>query len=160
MAARRNAGGKIRKTRVALIDIGVVVVSGKRNRKGQAGARESDGGSNESPSTEKHQALQANDRPSATASAPPNSDQEQQERIDDGWWTSDLAMHIEGGKSFVTTGDNEEQVWWHASEPHGTQMARLICSIDPSCRLLIAKVAETRSSGISANVVAEVRTST
>lgn len=72
------------------------------------------------------------------------------------WSTNDLAHRVKGGKSFVNTGDDEEQVWWHASEPHGTQMARLICSIDPCCELYVIKVAETRSSGISANVVAEV----
>lgn len=73
------------------------------------------------------------------------------------WSTNDLARRVVDGKSFVNTGDEEEQLWWHASEPHGTQMARLICSMDPCCELYVVKVAETRSSGISANVVAEVR---
>ncbi|KAJ6439302.1 amino acid transporter (predicted) [Purpureocillium lavendulum] len=71
------------------------------------------------------------------------------------WWTNDLAHRVVDGKSFVNTGGDEEQVWWHASEPHGTQMARLICSIDPCCERIVIKVAETRSAGISANVVAE-----
>ena len=73
----------------------------------------------------------------------------------EGWWTNDLAKQVVDGKSFVNTGNDEEQVWWHSSEPHGTQMARLICSIDPRCAVYVAKVAETRSSGVSANVVAE-----
>ncbi|KAK4099055.1 hypothetical protein N658DRAFT_509100 [Parathielavia hyrcaniae] len=163
MAAARRAGDKnykIPRTRVALIDSGVVVVSAKRGKKGVTITKfhESDGGSIAgSPITERSQAsLQASNTPSKMTSGL-DAEQGQQKSLDDdnGWWTHDLAMHIEDGESFVTTGDNEEQVWWHASEPHGTQMARLICSIDPSCRLLIAKVAETRSSGISANVVAD-----
>ncbi|KAI1102144.1 hypothetical protein F4804DRAFT_313992 [Jackrogersella minutella] len=68
---------------------------------------------------------------------------------------NDLVERVADGKSYVNTGDDEEQVWWHASEPHGTQMARLICSIDPCCKLYVVKVAETRNSGIAANVVAQ-----
>jgi hypothetical protein len=157
MTNRRAAGGKIPRTRVALIDSGVVVVSGKRNKTGSSATRahEVNGGGTKSPTTDTHGPLRSSALLSTTL-----ADQEQEDRAENGWWTDDLAMHIEDGKSFVTTGDNEEQVWWHASEPHGTQMARLICSIDPSCRLLVAKVAETRSHGISANVVAEVRAPT
>ncbi|KAL1617112.1 hypothetical protein SLS56_011115, partial [Neofusicoccum ribis] len=69
--------------------------------------------------------------------------------------SDDLARRIKGGKSFVYTSDNEEQVWWYASEPHGTQIARLICSIDPCCDLYITKVAKTRNSGITADTVAQ-----
>lgn len=66
----------------------------------------------------------------------------------------DLAQRVVGGTSFVNR-DDEEPVWWHASEAHGTQMARLICSIDPCCDLYIVKVAETRGAGIPANTVAD-----
>lgn len=34
----------------------------------------------------------------------------EQDREGSEWWTHDLASHIEGGKSFVTTGDDEGQV--------------------------------------------------
>jgi hypothetical protein len=36
--------------------------------------------------------------------------------------------------------------WWLSSEQHGTQMAKIITSIDPCCKLWIAKVADHRTS--------------
>ncbi|KAK5991372.1 Subtilisin DY-like protein [Cladobotryum mycophilum] len=111
-----------RKTRIALIDSGVVIVGGK----------------------DKSQPL----RTSMDARLA-----EEEQRAESS--INDLAQRVRAGTSFVRTGDDHEQVWWHASEPHGTQMARLICSIDPTCELYVAKVAETRSAGIPANIVSD-----
>ncbi|KID96017.1 Peptidase S8/S53, subtilisin/kexin/sedolisin, partial [Metarhizium majus ARSEF 297] len=50
---------------------------------------------------------------------------------------------IKGGKSFVDD-DSQGSSWLFASDPHGTQMANLICALDPGCELYIAKVADDR----------------
>lgn len=70
-------------------------------------------------------------------------------------WGKYLKHRVVDGISLVSR-DTEDEVFWHASEPHGTQMAKLICSIYPLCALYVIKVAETRSSGITANNVADV----
>ncbi|KAL6795510.1 hypothetical protein J3E68DRAFT_404485 [Trichoderma sp. SZMC 28012] len=67
---------------------------------------------------------------------------------------SDLAHRIVDGISLVSR-DNEEHTWWHATEPHGTQMATLICSINPFCDLYVVKVAESNASGITGQNVAK-----
>ncbi|UKZ60117.1 uncharacterized protein TrAtP1_001403 [Trichoderma atroviride] len=62
-----------------------------------------------------------------------------------------LWSRIKNGRSFV---DDESSLspWLFASDPHGTQMANLICAIDPCCDLYVAKVAEGRSGIIPARV--------
>ncbi|KAF2678077.1 subtilisin-like protein [Lentithecium fluviatile CBS 122367] len=52
-----------------------------------------------------------------------------------------LWTRIEEGRSFVD-GDSRLSPWLFASNPHGTQMANLICAIDPYCQLFVARVAE------------------
>jgi len=66
--------------------------------------------------------------------------QEDQDRGEGG---RTLWSRIEKGQSFV---DDESKVspWLFASHPHGTQMANLICAIDPMCQLHVAKVADGR----------------
>lgn len=54
-----------------------------------------------------------------------------------------LWPRVRKGKSFVDE-NNRIRPWLIASDPHGTQMANLICSIDPHCELYVAKVTETR----------------
>ena len=65
-----------------------------------------------------------------------------------------LWSRIKGGRSFV---DDNSRVspWLFASDPHGTQMANVICAIDPWCELYVAKVAESRL-GITPERVARV----
>lgn len=130
-------------TKVAIIDSGVVIAGGKARAQTQ-GLEDKDGFKEMIESESGNNLNQVN-------AVLNKSWKEKTQR-----YTNDIAHHVVDGKSFVNTGDDEEQVWWHASEPHGTHMARLICSIDSRCKLYIIKVAETRSSGISANVVAEV----
>lgn len=52
-----------------------------------------------------------------------------------------IGAQIVDGQSFVYE-DSSESPWWHASVPHGTQMASLICSIDPCCELYVTKVGD------------------
>ncbi|KAL9120735.1 MAG: hypothetical protein Q9187_002705 [Circinaria calcarea] len=65
-----------------------------------------------------------------------------------------LWSRIKGGRSFV---DDNSRVspWLFASDPHGTQMANLICAIDPWCELYVAKVTESRH-GITPERVARL----
>ncbi|KAL6867029.1 hypothetical protein J3F83DRAFT_761514 [Trichoderma novae-zelandiae] len=67
---------------------------------------------------------------------------------------SSLAKRIVEGISLVSV-DNVEHPWWHATEPHGTQMATIICSINPCCELYVVKVAESNASGITGHNVAK-----
>jgi hypothetical protein len=52
-----------------------------------------------------------------------------------------LLKHLKKGRhtSFFHP-DGSESPWWHADDPHGTQMANLIAAIDPRCALYIARV--------------------
>ncbi|KAL6696676.1 hypothetical protein J3F84DRAFT_407452 [Trichoderma pleuroticola] len=135
------------RTKVALIDSGIVVVGGKRAMRFGAYDMENELKLGENIERPGQELIPNGDN----NSQPIDSQSEETEK----WWNQDLSRQVVEGESFVNTGDDEEQVWWHASEPHGTQMARLICSVDPCCELYVAKVAETRSSGVPADVLAE-----
>lgn len=52
-----------------------------------------------------------------------------------------LWSRICDGKSFVHEQDRVSP-WYLASNPHGTQMANLVCAIDPLCQLFVAKIAD------------------
>ncbi|UKZ73679.1 hypothetical protein TrVFT333_001329 [Trichoderma virens FT-333] len=67
---------------------------------------------------------------------------------------STVARQIVGGTSLVSR-DGEETNWYHATEPHGTQMAALICTLNPLCNIYVIKVAESNASGITGNNVAK-----
>lgn len=78
--------------------------------------------------------------------------------IDTGVDESDFStnIHKDGfkGDSFVTRDDMESH-WWLSSDAHGTQMAKIISSIDPFCQLYIAKVGDYKDD-ISVDRVAKV----
>ncbi|KAH8686310.1 peptidase S8/S53 domain-containing protein, partial [Ilyonectria robusta] len=63
-----------------------------------------------------------------------------------------LWPRIEDGHSFV---DDASRLgsWLFASDPHGTQMANLICAIDPHCELYVAKVVEGRQGILPDNAI-------
>lgn len=65
-----------------------------------------------------------------------------------------LWSRIKDGSSFVIF-DDRVSPWMFASDPHGTQMANLICAIDPGCEIYVAKVTERRH-GILPRRVADV----
>lgn len=67
-----------------------------------------------------------------------------------------LRARIQNGVSFVEYA-NVESPWWLASDPHGTQMASLIQSIDPKSKLFIAKVGIDRKHRIDPEKIFEVR---
>ena len=46
------------------------------------------------------------------------------------------------GASFVSS-ESGESPWWFSYHPHGTQMAKVITELNPSCRLLVAKVGDS-----------------
>ncbi|KAH6951191.1 hypothetical protein BKA56DRAFT_535586 [Ilyonectria sp. MPI-CAGE-AT-0026] len=52
-----------------------------------------------------------------------------------------LWKRIKEGRSFVDA-DSKHSPWYFASNAHGTQMANLICAIDPFCEIYVARVAE------------------
>lgn len=66
-----------------------------------------------------------------------------------------LGSRIKEGKSFVDD-DHHVSPWIFASDPHGTQMANLICAIDPACELYVAKVTDGDNFGISPERVIRV----
>ncbi|ETR98413.1 hypothetical protein M419DRAFT_38429 [Trichoderma reesei RUT C-30] len=65
-----------------------------------------------------------------------------------------LSSRIKKGRSFVDEG-SKLYPWHLASDPHGTQMANLICAMDPFCELYVARVAEGKY-GITPDRVARV----
>lgn len=65
-----------------------------------------------------------------------------------------MADRIVRGVSFVEE-DGKESPWYFPLDPHGTQMANLICAIDPRCELFVARIAGRRS-GITPEIVAKV----
>jgi hypothetical protein len=65
-----------------------------------------------------------------------------------------LWSRIVDGHSFVD-GDSKLSPWLFASDPHGTQMANLICALDPYCELYVARVGED-TMGITAKRVEQV----
>jgi hypothetical protein len=70
-----------------------------------------------------------------------NSAEVQQEMSEDA--SQALLLRVIQGQSFLAD-ENRVGSWSFASDPHGTQMASLICAIDPHCEILVAKVTEGR----------------
>lgn len=69
--------------------------------------------------------------------------------------SNSLSNRIKAGRSFVAGGSSHSP--WHlACNPHGTQMANLICAMDPLCEIYIARVAED-AVGITPERVEKVR---
>ncbi|CAI6338232.1 unnamed protein product [Periconia digitata] len=67
---------------------------------------------------------------------------------------SDFAGRIVEARSFVYDRDGIELPWYLASDPHGTQMTRLICAINPCCEVCVARVGETSRSAMSSSRIA------
>ncbi|KAI0849800.1 hypothetical protein F5Y00DRAFT_234886 [Daldinia vernicosa] len=67
-----------------------------------------------------------------------------------------LWSRVKGGKSFVDEGSRVGP-WLFASDPHGTQMANIICAIDPLCELYVAKVTEGRYGVTPSRVARAIR---
>ncbi|KUJ11640.1 uncharacterized protein LY89DRAFT_228881 [Mollisia scopiformis] len=61
--------------------------------------------------------------------------------VDDGQFETGTLKSFTG-QTFSETGDSH---WWLSADSHGTQMAKLITSIDPCCELYIAKVGDSKT---------------
>ena len=60
--------------------------------------------------------------------------------IDNGVDHFSFKQGIADGISFAYHNNGDESNWWLASDPHGTQMAKVLRHTDPYCELFIAKV--------------------
>jgi hypothetical protein len=57
-----------------------------------------------------------------------------------------FSNNIKEGISFVTVGEGKYELpYWHCTDPHGAQMASIICGINPDCHLYIARVGTARN---------------
>jgi hypothetical protein len=68
---------------------------------------------------------------------------------------------IKNGVSFLYH-KNKGSPWWPAIDTHGTQMAELICQLDPFCELYIAKagvnkLSHTRVAKVSLVIIEDYR---
>jgi len=54
-----------------------------------------------------------------------------------------VSHRVVSGQSFLDE-THTMGAWSFASDPHGTQMANLICAIDPRCEIYVAKIIEGR----------------
>jgi hypothetical protein len=58
--------------------------------------------------------------------------------IDTGVDPGSISCQNVAGRSFVSHDERSESPWWLAA--HGTQMAKIITTLDPFCQLKVAKV--------------------
>lgn len=72
--------------------------------------------------------------------------------IDNGVDPGSINCHSISGSSFVPS-DTGESNWWHITHSHGTKMARIITDLNPYCRLLVAKVGDSRTDFTASRVI-------
>jgi hypothetical protein len=147
---------KLKRTKVAIIDNGILSITPRAqdNKLTDAGKRNNEGNAEGPLSTPSSPAMARNagfpDGKKNTASAGfgegPHPDPSGRNRS--------LWSRIVEGRSFVDDG-SKVSPWLFASDPHGTQMANLICAMDPFCELYVARVAEG-TYGITPTRVARV----
>ncbi|KAK1243121.1 hypothetical protein MKX07_003749 [Trichoderma sp. CBMAI-0711] len=132
----KQAGQKLRRTRVAIIDNGILSIapksydrSGKQNKE----SNENRASSKSPGSTGSPRDFDGN---RMRAARPSDDDQKPETTGKKSLWSS-----IKAGRSFVDDG-SKMCPWMLASDPHGTQMANIICAMDPFCELYVARVAE------------------
>ncbi|KAL7973096.1 hypothetical protein HDV63DRAFT_414849, partial [Trichoderma sp. SZMC 28014] len=135
--ARENEiGQKIRRTRVAIIDNGILSITprtydkigGKQNRDNTE-----EGASVKSPG--------AKGAFNYSSSRDKNIDALGEDQKYEASERKSLWSSIKAGRSFVDDGVKVSP-WLFASDSHGTQMANLICAMDPFCELYVARVSE------------------
>ena len=124
-------------TKVALLDNGVFAMDVKRHQRDLEPADRS------LPAKKSIQGTITVDRAGGDAQANKDSG----ERV----MTDQIIRRV----SFVEE-DGRESPWYFPLDPHGTQMANLICAIDPRCELYVVRIAERRSS-ITPEIVAKVK---
>ena len=125
-------------TKVAIIDNGILSLDPPSN------------GSRTAKSTDTDEAHDLSGGGGITSS----SSNSERHRLSPEFLSSDgLWARICDGKSFVYERDRHSP-WYLASNPHGTQMANLLCAIDPLCQLFVAKIADSHD-GYSATRAAD-----
>ncbi|KAF4452933.1 Peptidase S8/S53, subtilisin/kexin/sedolisin [Fusarium austroafricanum] len=141
---RNSRPGKIRHkpTKVAILDNGVLSISPISK---QVDAELPVTISEERTGSEAISGNVLNAKPTDTNSSP----EQRKESVGN----NSLWSRIKAGRSFVD-GNLNFSPWQFPSDPHGTQMANLICAIDPSCEIYVARVAED-AFGINAKNVAK-----
>lgn len=148
-----DLGQKFRQTRVAIIDNGILSITPISNDK----AREIKEGKNKDKAENrasittpaaKVESSSPNGQDTNTAGLEANQEDENPRR------DRSLRSRIKGGQSFMYDG-SKAYPWLFASDSHGTQMANLICAMDPFCDLYVARVAEGKY-GITPDRAAEV----
>ncbi|KAM0518153.1 hypothetical protein ACHAPE_004560 [Trichoderma viride] len=136
--AKRGGSIRFRPTKIALIDNGILSISAKTDNLHDAPLDEWHfDDSLDSTILQKESAMPKgkDDRYNNSSTKP----QEQKDAKNN----KTLWSRIKDGCSFVDD-DSRLSSWLFASNPHGTQMANLICAIDPCCDLYVAKVTEGR----------------
>ncbi|KAI0526729.1 hypothetical protein F5B22DRAFT_655851 [Xylaria bambusicola] len=141
---RDEKDSKFRPTKVAILDNGILSISPISHQYTEEG----DSGRQGEKVTIEGGRSDHGDAAGAQTDAQNTRDQHDDDRS--------LWKRIKEGRSFVD-GDSRLSPWLFASNPHGTQMANLICAIDPFCELYVARVAED-ARGITANRVAQALT--
>ncbi|KAL6862075.1 hypothetical protein J3F83DRAFT_221923 [Trichoderma novae-zelandiae] len=131
-----RTGQKLRQTRVAIIDNGILSITPRPYDRAGRQNRDTieDGASIKTPGT-KGSFDFSGSREKGTATVL-DDDQKHETSRRKSLWSS-----IKAGRSFVDDG-SKIYPWMLASDSHGTQMANLICAMDPFCELYVARVAE------------------
>lgn len=143
---------KHRPTRVAILDNGVLSISPVTS---ESSASRGTKGQGLSAVGTVAISAKTNDIVGANGSQTPPQQQQQQpgekprDSSDKGLWS-----RIKGGRSFVDS-NSKFCPWQFPSHPHGTQMANLICALDPLCEIYVGRVAED-AFGIKAENVKKV----
>ncbi|OAA56717.1 Peptidase S8/S53, subtilisin/kexin/sedolisin [Niveomyces insectorum RCEF 264] len=137
-------GRKFKPTKVAIIDNGILSMDPPNT----PGIHNSSGNNGDDPSnTEKIS--------SESPSGKNRSRSEQHLDSPDFLTTDSLWARVCEGRSFVHEQDRVSP-WYLASNPHGTQMANLVCAIDPLCQLFVAKIADNHYGYSAARATAAV----
>lgn len=149
----KKLNNEFRRTRVAIIDNGILSITHKPyDKAGEVKGRKNkdkteDGVSVASPGARGNSSF-VNGQGTSTAGL------EEDQKGENTGRNKSLWSRIKEGRSFVYDGPKVSP-WLFASDSHGTQMANLICAMDPFCELYVARVAEGKY-GISPDRAAKV----
>jgi hypothetical protein len=138
----------LRRTKVAILDNGVLSIAPKSSI---TAASSGSSGASEQFAWGKDDDKKGNTKDDKKGSTHHSNSAHEDGNID---ITSSLSSRIKGGRSFVE-GRSSHSPWHLACHPHGTQMANIICAIDPLCDIYVARVAED-AFGITAKRVEKV----
>ncbi|KAL3602888.1 hypothetical protein FPOAC2_07204 [Fusarium poae] len=125
----------LRRTKVAILDNGVLSIAPKSSI---TAASSGSSGASEQFAWGKDDDKKGNTKDDKKGSTHHSNSAHEDGNID---ITSSLSSRIKGGRSFVE-GRSSHSPWHLACHPHGTQMANIICAIDPLCDIYVARVAE------------------